>query len=158
MISVFKTTISTRLRKVVIVFKKGNFNLSSMLKQIFKVISLGEFPFEKWLVVCLQKSILLAKDLLTHRIEIIIELVGTLKSKDSEILPEEDQIKIDCKLECKLHYNLQYTKDEVYLKFMEQIGKDFERQTNHKINIDDVYEFKAIIVKVKFEKTGRSSK
>ena len=158
MISLFKTTINTRLRKVVIVFRKGNFNLSSMLKQIFKVISLGEFPFEKWLVVCLQKSILLAKDLLTHRIEIIIELVGTLKSKDSEILPEEDQIKIDCKLECKLHYNLQYTKDEVYLKFMEQIGKDFERQTNHKINIDDVYEFKAIIVKVKFEKTGRSSK
>ena len=49
MIRILKIKLETKLRKVVILLKRGNYNIYKVIEQKFKLITLGKYPFERWL-------------------------------------------------------------------------------------------------------------
>ena len=56
--TLLRTFIIYKLRKVVIVFCRDTLNLYSLVRQVFKLITLGSFPFERWLFECLNRKLL----------------------------------------------------------------------------------------------------
>ena len=139
---------------VVILFKRGEYNLSTTFDQIFNYISLGSFPFEKWLSLSLDQKLISEKDLTKYRILIILELEGFLVRTQYYEFPVEDCLPVKYELQCKLHYNLRNNLDTLYDQFRDQIETEFERQAKHKISKHFVYNLN-FCVKVIFESTGR---
>ena len=130
----------------------GKFTMGTMLEQMFKLITLGSFPFKDWLRASLGMKLVKISDLPKYRILIMIELEGTLISIGGESLTSNLRQKVMGELSAKIHYNMNLDLDTLYTKFLEQIETDFNLKMNHKFDLDNGYRFKVVALKITFEK------
>ena len=147
--------IRKKLRKLIIKFNKGQFNIDILFTKLFNFVTTGEFTFEKILTICVSHTFLNPDLFSKYRFLFIINLDGVITAKNGRNLPEHKQEKVFIDVKIRLNYDSEsYDMEKLFYKYMKQVRSEFNKNVKHSYNSQNEYFFNKIILKICLEPKG----